>query len=142
MRRAHLQGVAIAALAFFAVAAAVAEGLRAAPVDSTPPAPPMEKPIGDDLRQVRNYPEQPPVIPHNIRNYQVDLNFNKCLTCHARTAAPAAGAPMVSITHFMNRDGQMLTEVSPRRYFCLQCHVPQTTARPLVGNTFGDDGTR
>ena len=33
----------------------------------------------------RNYPEQPPLIPHPIESYQVDLNVNKCMTCHART---------------------------------------------------------
>ncbi|WP_175463882.1 nitrate reductase cytochrome c-type subunit, partial [Vibrio cholerae] len=26
--------------------------------------------------------------------------------------------------------------VSPRRYFCLQCHVPQADAKPLVENDF------
>jgi nitrate reductase (cytochrome), electron transfer subunit len=26
--------------------------------------------------------------------------------------------------------------LSPRRYFCTQCHVPQADAKPLVGNTF------
>jgi cytochrome c-type protein NapB len=32
----------------------------------------------------------------------------------------------------------MLADVSRRRYFCTQCHVPQTDARPLVGNSFID----
>ena len=45
---------------------------------------------------------------------------------------------MVSVTHFMDRDGQVCAAVSPRRYFCLQCHVTQTDARPLVGNSFKD----
>jgi cytochrome c-type protein NapB len=45
---------------------------------------------------------------------------------------------MVSVTHFMARDGQVLTSVSPRRFFCTQCHVTQLRVRPLVGNTFID----
>jgi cytochrome c-type protein NapB len=45
---------------------------------------------------------------------------------------------MISITHFMNRDGQVLADVTPRRYFCTACHVPQTDAKPLVDNTFED----
>ena len=45
---------------------------------------------------------------------------------------------MISITHFMDRDGQVLSDVTPRRYFCTQCHVGQTDARPLVTNTFED----
>lgn len=84
----------------------------------------------------RNYPEQPSTIPHNIRNYQIDKNFNMCLSCHSRSASPQTGAPMVSVTHFYDRDGQVLAAVSPRRYFCLQCHVPQADVKPARGNNF------
>ena len=94
-----------------------------------------------DLKRARNYPEQPPTIPHQIRGYQVDLNTNRCLACHSRAAVERSQAPMVSVTHFMDRDGQVRAAVSPRRYFCLQCHVPQTDARPLVGNSFKDVDT-
>ena len=45
---------------------------------------------------------------------------------------------MVSITHFMDRDNQFLAAVSPRRYFCTQCHVPQKEVKPLVDNDFVD----
>lgn len=48
---------------------------------------------------------------------------------------------MISITHHMDRDGQFLADVSPRRYFCNQCHVPQTEVAPLVDNTFIDIDT-
>ncbi|AHD02438.1 nitrate reductase cytochrome c-type subunit [Leisingera methylohalidivorans] len=94
--------------------------------------------VNTDIRQVRNYPDQPPLIPHKTDNYQVDLNSNKCLTCHSRTAVEVSQAPMISVTHFMNREGQTLGAVSPRRYFCTQCHVVQTNARPLVENEFVD----
>jgi cytochrome c-type protein NapB len=36
----------------------------------------------------------------------------------------------------MNREGKVLAQVSTRRYFCLQCHVAQEAAKPLVGNSF------
>lgn len=84
----------------------------------------------------RNYPEQPPMIPHNIRGYQIDKNFNMCLSCHSRSASPQTGAPMVSITHFYDRDGQALAAVSPRRYFCTQCHLPQADVKPARSNSF------
>ena len=45
---------------------------------------------------------------------------------------------MISVTHYMDRDGNFLADVSPRRYFCNQCHVEQTDARPLVENQFKD----
>jgi cytochrome c-type protein NapB len=87
-------------------------------------------------RRERNYPEQPPTIPHSIRGYLVDINANKCLTCHSRASSARTQAPMISITHYMDRDGQALAAVAPRRYFCTQCHVPQKEVQPLVGNTF------
>lgn len=94
-----------------------------------------------DRRRVRNYPEQPPTIPHQIEGYQIDINFNKCLDCHSRTATGESQAPMVSITHFMDRDGQFLAAVSPRRYFCTMCHIPQREVRAPVENTFVDIDT-
>lgn len=103
---------------------------------ATPP--PIAKPVDSDVRERRNYPMQPPLVPHNIRNYQIDLNTNKCVSCHSRRRTDESQAPMISVTHYMDRDGNFLAEVSPRRYFCLQCHVPQTDARPRVDNDFTD----
>ena len=102
------------------------------------PAPAIPADVTDDRRVARNYPEQPPVIPHNVRDYQINLNTNRCLTCHSRQFTEAVQAPMISITHYQDRDGQMLGQVSPRRYFCMQCHVPQTAAQPVVPNVFQD----
>ncbi|SDM36615.1 periplasmic nitrate reductase subunit NapB [Franzmannia pantelleriensis] len=113
------------------------DGLRqGGTVADTLPAPPMAGESRESGREVLNYPEQPPVVPHSIRDYQVDLRHNQCLTCHSRENAVRAGAPMVSVTHFMDRHKQVLAAVSPDRYFCTQCHVPQTDATPLVENRF------
>ena len=84
----------------------------------------------------RDFVQQPPLIPHTINGYQITKNFNKCMDCHAFGKAKAAGATRVSVTHFRTREGQELDNISPRRYFCTQCHVPQTDAKPLVDNTF------
>jgi cytochrome c-type protein NapB len=84
----------------------------------------------------RDFVQQPPLIPHTIADYQITKNFNKCMDCHAFQRARASGATKVSVTHFRTREGQELDNISPRRYFCTQCHVPQTDARPLVSNTF------
>ena len=104
-------------------------------------APPIAPDVNDDKRQMRNYPEQPPVIPHQIRDYQITLNANKCLTCHSRQFTAQSQAPMISITHFMDRDGQVLASVTPRRYFCTQCHVTQADVEPLIENDFEDIDT-
>ncbi len=84
----------------------------------------------------RDYLHQPPLIPHQIRGYKIDLNSNKCLSCHSWTNYKKIGATKVSFTHFDTRDGTQLSDVSPRRYFCHQCHVPQADAQPLVKSTF------
>ncbi len=108
------------------------------PPMSEVPAPPLDRPVTDDKRVMRNYPEQPPVIPHSIDNYQLTLKTNRCLDCHRRQFTEGSGAPMISVTHFMDRDGQVLADVTPRRYFCTACHVQQTDATPLVPNDFQD----
>ncbi|MEY8839143.1 nitrate reductase cytochrome c-type subunit [Cribrihabitans sp. XS_ASV171] len=102
------------------------------------PAAPLEQYVTDDIRQRRAYPEQPPVIPHSIQGYQLSVNANRCMTCHKREHVQGSGAPMISITHYMTRAGQMLADVSPRRYFCTQCHVPQADTPALIENTFTD----
>lgn len=98
----------------------------------------IPKVVNKDVKQERNYPMQPPIIPHTTRNYEVNTNNNKCMSCHSRHRTEKSQAPMVSVTHFMNRDGNFLAEISPRRYFCNQCHVTQVDAEPLVENTFID----
>lgn len=108
--------------------------------DTTHP-PQIAPEVTDDRRVRRNYPEQPPVIPHSIRDYEINLNSNKCLTCHSRAFNAEVGAPMISITHYIDRDGQVLASIAPRRFVCTTCHVPQTTADPPVANRFVDVDT-
>ncbi len=94
--------------------------------------------IDTDIRAQRSYPMQPPTIPHDTRGYELNLRVNKCMSCHARTRTEESQAPMISVTHYMDRDGNFLAEISPRRYFCNQCHINQTAARPMIENTFED----
>ena len=99
---------------------------------------PMPRTENTDLKRKRAYPDQPPTIPHTIDGYQIDKNSNRCVLCHSRANAATFQAPMVSVTHFLDRDGQVLASISPRRYFCTQCHVVQTDVKPLVENGFRD----
>lgn len=84
----------------------------------------------------RDFVQQPPLIPHTTKGYNITKNFNKCLDCHAWSRVSETGATKISITHFKSYAGTELSNISPRRYFCTQCHVPQTDAKPLVGNNF------
>lgn len=137
-----LLAIAIAAGTGSLAAETLESGLRGStPLSEEGPAPPMTPMRNSAEKEVRNYPEQPPVIPHSIDGYQIDLHSNKCLSCHARARTAESQAPMVSITHFMDRDGQFLASISPRRYFCTECHVPQNVTNPPVGNDFVDIDT-
>lgn len=95
-------------------------------------------PLNTDQKRSRAYPMQPPTIPHKIDGYQIDIKANKCMSCHARQRVEESQAPMISVTHYMDRDGNFLAEVSPRRYFCTQCHVTQVGRKPIVDNVFID----
>jgi len=129
-------------IAASSLAAQTQSGLRGpTPLDTEGAAARMTPTRNTTEKEVRNYPEQPPLIPHAIEGYQVDLNGNKCLSCHARARTGESQAPMLSITHFMDRDGQFLASVSPRRFFCTQCHVPQHDVKAPVANDFTDIDT-
>jgi nitrate reductase (cytochrome), electron transfer subunit len=139
--------VVFAAAMIVALAGVIAEAQVQAPFrpsatfTDTGHPPQIAPEITDDRRVRRNYPEQPPVIPHAIRDYEINLNSNRCLTCHSRAFNAEVGAPMISITHYVDRDGQVLASVAPRRFVCTTCHVPQTTAEPPVANRFVDVDT-
>ncbi|MGO4678086.1 nitrate reductase cytochrome c-type subunit [Bosea sp. 2YAB26] len=150
MRSWTVLGAALAALIVLTIGASSQDGgpiriiprlTGATPLLSIHPIPPLDRPIVDDVRRMRNYPEQPPIIPHSIDGYQLTLNTNRCMDCHKREFTEGSGAPMISVTHFQDRDGQVLSDVTPRRYFCTACHVQQTDARTLVPNQFQDANT-
>ena len=108
------------------------------PIDEERNPEPIPQVIDGDIKTQRNYPMQPPLIPHDTRGYEVNLQVNKCMSCHARRRTEESQAPMISVTHYMDRDGNFLAEVSPRRYFCSQCHVNQTVTRNVFENEFQD----
>ena len=87
-------------------------------------------------REARNYRQQPPIVPHSLDQYQIDLRTNQCLTCHDWSNAGDRGAPTLSMSHYLDRNGTQLDTVAGTRWFCNQCHVPQADAPALVGNTF------
>lgn len=84
----------------------------------------------------RAWRQQPPLIPHRIDKYEIDLKVNQCLRCHDWPYNVEENAPKISETHYEDRQGERLDFVSGTRWFCTQCHVPQATAQPLVENEF------
>lgn len=93
-------------------------------------------------RMQRNYRQQPPLIPHSIEQYQIDLRTNQCLSCHDWTKAGERNAPTLSMTHYLDREGRELDHIAGTRYFCNQCHVPQANTPALVENFFEPSNDR
>lgn len=96
----------------------------------------MFRPEKDQDTIPRNFQKQPPLIPHSIKGYNITQNFNKCMDCHSKERAEETGATKVAKSHYLDREDKKQTNISPRRYFCMQCHVPQFDAKPLVANIY------
>lgn len=122
------------------VPAAEDQGVRSlrgeVPVDQESKSPTLKNTRADKVPDARNYVQQPPLIPHKVRDYKITKSNNKCMDCHSWRRYRETGAVKISATHFRDRSGLDIDHVSPLRYFCNQCHVPQKDAKPLVENTF------
>ena len=128
---------AVTAALFSSAAQADIASLRGdVPLDDASIPGVIHRVVADHSPDARAYVQQPPLIPHRIDGYKINLKFNKCLTCHSWSNYRNKGAIKISATHFNDRDGGVLASVSGLRYFCTQCHVPQVDAQPLVENNF------
>lgn len=125
----------LAAFAGFAVAEAPSSSLTMERIPENI-APAYTNPQKDAGNIPTTFPFQPPLVPHSVRGLQVTKNANQCLSCHSPEVSPTTGAPRVPESHFLDRDGKPTEGTSPRRYFCLQCHVQQTDVNPIIQNKF------
>ena len=113
------------------------ESLRGdTPLDENPTPPKLKDFPRETNKYQPNYIGQPPLIPHDIRGYEVSSNYNACMGCHSWENARTFKATPVGVSHYKDRDGKMLSDISPDRYNCTQCHVPQKNAPPLRKNLF------
>jgi len=139
MNRSEICTLAAVTLLFVAVGSAGedVQSLRgASSLDSEAQTPVIKRWEPDQEVIARDFVQQPPLIPHSIDGYRIEINSNKCLTCHSWTNYRESGATKISQTHFADRDENVLANVAPRRYFCTQCHVAQMDTEPLIENTF------
>jgi len=112
------------------------QSLRGAAEIDEPGDPGDINPQNTEHKFQRSYRQQPPMIPHKIDKYQINLKVNQCLRCHDWPYNVEENAPKVSETHYVDRNGIALDQVTQSRWFCVQCHVPQTEASTVVPNTF------
>jgi cytochrome c-type protein NapB len=105
-------------------------------LDSISIAPEKFKWIKKNVEFERSFDDQPPLIPHKTAGAKISFTKNSCLDCHSDENYKEQEADKMSSTHFFTRDNVRLKKMSPRRYFCLQCHVPQADVDALVDNDF------
>lgn len=136
--------VLAACFSFSAFAADAPKSMRGADV-AAPDAVASEKAYvgsrpGTTKPVARTFSTQPPVIPHSIENFSdINLEENACMDCHSAATYKKKNAPKIGDSHFTDRDGNKSEEAAARRYNCVQCHVPQVDAPPLVESTFQGD---
>ena len=139
MNRSEICKLAAAMLLFVTVSSAGedVQSLRGdSSLDADAKTPVIKRWEPDQEVIARDFVQQPPLIPHSIDGYRIEINSNKCLTCHSWANYRESDATKISQTHFADRDENVLANVAPRRYFCTQCHVAQMDTEPLVENTF------
>jgi len=127
---------AVLCLSTFAQVQAETESLRGKGIEGGSVETDLKKWQPDRDPIPRDYVQQPPLVPHSVDSYKINLKFNKCLTCHSWANYKKARATKVSQTHFQDRDENVRANIAGSRYFCTQCHVPQVNAPPLIENTF------
>ena len=110
--------------------------LRGDELTNTSKEPPRAKVMNVEGGIERSYKQQPPMVPHAVDSYTIDLKNNGCLKCHSEATYEKEKAPKIGDSHYVNRDGKVLKTISSRRYFCNQCHVAQENVEPLVKNKF------
>ncbi|MEA3275548.1 MAG: nitrate reductase cytochrome c-type subunit [Pseudomonadota bacterium] len=127
---------AMAASAFTTGAMAEVQSLRGADLEQMSAKPERMKLMTVEGGIERSYKEQPPMVPHEVDKYEVNLKLNGCMKCHSPETYEKEKSPVIGESHFLDRDGNKLDRLSSRRYFCNQCHAPQLDGQPLVENQF------
>ncbi|MEN8125284.1 MAG: nitrate reductase cytochrome c-type subunit [Bacteroidota bacterium] len=106
----------------------------------------------------RAFENAPPLVPHTVVGMvDIKMNDNECLLCHMPNKAKAEDATPIPKSHFIDyrpkitkQGDQWLVDAKENevvqstvsdklensRFFCNQCHVPQTDATIFLRNTF------
>ena len=93
----------------------------------------------------RAYSGAPPQISHAIGDFlPITAQSNMCIACHnqpgqwgkPRENGMATPIPPSHYTDQRNAPDKVTENLINARFNCNQCHVPQTNAPALVGNTF------
>ncbi len=97
---------------------------------------------GKSKRIKRAFENSPPLIPHDLTGMlPLAETNNACLNCHMPEPAESIGATPMPKSHFFDMDtGKNLGgKLDGKRYFCLECHVPQVNLPEPIKNQFKAD---
>ena len=91
------------------------------------------KPPGQSSILPREYPGDPPVIPHILSGLTITKDQNPCLTCHIQgvsfgpdhTTTKIPESPYIDIP-----TGTKSQDIQTIRDNCVICHVPQSPEEP------------
>lgn len=83
----------------------------------------------------RPYQTAPPLVPHTVSGFTINRSTNECLDCHLEGEEIGDGhgrTPRVPQSHFTNEHTgeERAGQVVGIRYYCVQCHVPQSEEEP------------
>jgi nitrate reductase (cytochrome), electron transfer subunit len=94
---------------------------------------------GESELYERAYENAPPMIPHSVADLlPITTEFNACIECHMPDEAEDMGSTPIPQSHLVNlRTQQDLGgKLYQGRFFCSQCHAPQTQLNLVVENDF------
>ncbi|MEE8436269.1 MAG: nitrate reductase cytochrome c-type subunit [bacterium] len=108
---------------------------------------------GENRKLARSFFGAPPMIPHSVRDTELNLETNDCLECHGDPDEDTPGLPpshkikaKIKVWKRSQAKQGMVTTVTGftkvevvngSRYDCMLCHAPQAANIPeLVGNGF------
>ncbi len=91
---------------------------------------------GETKRIDRPFKGAPPLVPHDVVEFNISRSANDCLDCHLEGVEIEEGhvATQVPPSHYLNeyRGEEQKDQVTGIRYNCLQCHLPQAAGEPPV----------
>ncbi|MDZ4202714.1 MAG: nitrate reductase cytochrome c-type subunit [Gallionella sp.] len=99
----------------------------------------------------RAYLGAPPQVSHSVSDFlPITTESNMCVACHnqpslwgqPREPGVATPIPPSHYTDLRKAPGKVSENLVGARYNCNQCHVPQTNAPALVGNSFSGGRAR
>ena len=96
---------------------------------------------GDTQLLPRSFDGAPPLIPHSVDGLiPITREENLCVFCHAIGSTDPGNPPQAPRSHWIDwraAPGVVRDTVAGASWACTACHVAQSTAPPLVVNTFG-----